>query len=221
MITLYGYWRSTAACRVRIALNYKQISYSQASVHLLKDGGEHHTPEYKTLNPQSLVPTLLDDGFAIGQSMAILEYLEEKYPETSLLPSDMESRAKIRQLCQLITCDVHPLNNLRVLQYLSEKVEINDEQKQDWYHHWLRTGFKAYVALLKQAGGKGELVSNGEYSSGKELSMADVCLIPQIYNATRFNFPMEEFPELMAINNNCLKLEYFQNAMPENQPDAE
>lgn len=215
MLKLYGYWRSTAAYRVRIALNLKQVSYSQESVHLVKDGGEQHKPEYQSLNPQSLVPTLVDDSLIIGQSQAILEYLEEKYPSPPLLPNDLKSRAIVRQLCNVIACDIHPLNNLRVLQYLQNQLEIADEKKTEWYHHWIEKGFTAFEGLLQ----KHQL--SGNYSVGTELSMADACLIPQIYNANRFGFDMSKFDRLSEINENCLKLERFQNAIPENQPDAE
>ncbi|WP_444998419.1 maleylacetoacetate isomerase [Aliikangiella sp. IMCC44359] len=214
MIKLYGYWRSTAAYRVRIVLNLKQVSYVQQSVHLVKDGGEQHKPEYQNLNPQGLVPTIVDDEVTVGQSLAILEYLEEKYSLPALLPDNIKARAIARQLCQIIACDVHPLNNLRVLQYLSNELNVNDESKNVWYHHWIRKGFQAFDALRE----KHQI--DGPYSLGKELSLADACLIPQIYNAHRFNFPMDEFPRLSAINENCLKLERIQNAVPENQPDA-
>lgn len=214
MIKLYGYWRSTAAYRVRIALNLKQISYTQESVHLVKDGGQQHLPEYLALNPQSLVPTLVDDTLVITQSLAILEYLEEKYSRQALLPEDLKMRALARQLCQLVACDIHPLNNLRVLQYLSNQLAITDEQKTAWYHHWIKQGFQAYENLLEQH------KISGDYSLGEELSLADVCLIPQIYNANRFDLDMRQFPRLVSINENCLKLQRFQNAVPENQPDA-
>jgi len=160
------------------------------------------------------VPTLVDDGVSIGQSMAILEYLEEKYLKVSLLPQDIKQRALARQLAQIVCCDIHPLNNLRVLQYMKGELDVSDDKKSVWYHHWIRNGFQAYEKLLIQ----NEL--SGTYSLGEELSLADVCLIPQIYNANRFNFPMDEFPRLKEINGNCLKLERFQNAVPENQPDA-
>lgn len=214
MIKLYGYWRSTAAYRVRIALNVKQISYNQHSVNLVKDGGEQHKPEYTSLNPQALVPTLVDEGVTIGQSIAILEYLEEKYPQPCLLPSDLKTRSFVRQLCQIIACDIHPLNNLRVLNYLEKDLGVTADDKSEWYHSWIRSGFKAYEELLERHD------IQGSYSIGEELSLADACLIPQIYNANRFSFPMDEFPRLMAINENCLSLERFQNALPENQPDA-
>jgi len=215
MLKLYGYWRSTAAYRVRIALNVKQVSYSQESVHLVKEGGEQNKPEYLDLNPQALVPTLMDDGVAIGQSIAILEYLEEKYPTPALFPSDIKLKAFTRQLCQVIACDVHPLNNLRVLQYLQNNLSVSDEDKTVWYHHWIDKAFTAYESLIV----KHDI--SGDYSIGEELSMADACLIPQIYNANRFGFNMDKFERLTQINENCLKLERFQNAVPENQPDSE
>jgi len=214
MIRLYGYWRSTAAYRVRIALNLKQVSYSQESVHLVKDGGEQHQPEYRAINPQGLVPTLIDDGYAISQSMAILEYLEEKYERPRLLPQDLKARAFARQLCQLVACDIHPLNNLRVLKYLTDQLGVVEADKNQWYHHWIREGFQAFDKMREAQG------IEGPYSLGEELSLVDACLIPQIYNAHRFNFPVDEFPRLAAINDNCLKLERFQNAIPESQPDA-
>ena len=214
MIKLYGYWRSTAAYRVRIALNLKQVSYSQHSVHLVKDGGEQHSPSYRGINPQGLVPALVDGNTQIGQSLAILEYLEERYSKTPLLPSKLADKAFIRQLCQIIACDTHPLNNLRVLQFLSNDFNIKDSDKTKWYHHWLALGFAAFEALLKKQ------AINGPYCFGTELTMADACLIPQIYNANRFDYPMENHPLLAAINEKCLKLTRFQDAIPENQPDA-
>lgn len=214
MIKLYGYWRSTAAYRVRVALNLKQVSYVQESVHLVKDGGEQHKPEYRSLNPQGLVPTLIDDGVSIIQSIAILEYLEEKYSHPRLLPEDTKLRALTRQMCQLIACDIHPLNNLRVLKYLSGEFQVSEDQKTQWYRHWIIEGFEALVKLREQAG------VTGSYCIGEELSLADACLIPQIYNANRFDVPIDRFPSLLEINENCLKLERFQNAVPENQPDA-
>ncbi len=214
MITLYGYWRSTAAYRVRIALNFKKIDYRQTSVHLVKDGGEQNKQEFKNLNPQSLVPTLVDDGFTLSQSMAILEYLEEKYPNSSLLPTDTKSRALVRQLCQVICADTHPLNNLRVLNYLSDSLAVNADDKVSWYHHWLEKGFKAYDEILKLN------LYRGDYSIGRELSLADVCLIPQLYNARRFNFDLKLFPRLVEIEQKCLTLRLFDSAIPEKQPDA-
>lgn len=214
MLVLYGYWRSTAAYRVRIALNYKQLPYVEESVNLVKDGGQQHHPDYKKLNLQSLVPTLVDAGKAIGQSIAILEYLEEKYTDIAFQPADLLEKAKMRQLCQIIACDLHPLNNLRVLQYLSNELDANDGQKTSWYHHWLALGFKAFEGLL--------IANNyqGLYCLGRELTMADACLIPQIYNAERFGFSMGDFPRLMEIHQNCMKLTVFSDASPEQQPNA-
>ena len=214
MIKLYGYWRSTAAYRVRIALNLKQIAYSQQSVNLIKNGGEQHSTQFRSLNPQGLVPTLIDGDLEISQSLAILEYLEERYPRSSLLPSISGERAIVRQLCQIIACDTHPLNNLRVLQYLSSELNVEDADKTKWYHHWLDLGFKAFEDLLR----KHQI--EGPYCFGTELTMADACLIPQIYNANRFNYSMDNHPLLKTINDNCLKLTRIRDAVPENQPDS-
>jgi len=215
MLKLYGYWRSTAAYRVRIALNYKQIDYVEESVHLVKDGGEQHKAEYKQLNAQGLVPTLVDEGVAIGQSIAILEYLQEKHPKPTLLPTNALDKAKMRQLCQIIACDLHPLNNLRVLQYLSNEFSVSDEDRTKWYHHWLSMGFRAFESLLQSND------CRGLYCMGGELSMADACLIPQIYNADRFGFALDDFPRISEINANCLKLAVFDKAKPENQADSQ
>ena len=214
MITLHGYWRSTAAYRVRIALNYKQLAYESVSVHLVKNGGEQHSEEYQLLNPQSLVPTLADNDFVLGQSMAILEYLNEKYPQHNLMPRDINLRATVRQLCQVIAADLHPLNNLRVLGYLSNELKISDDERMNWYHHWLKSGLDAYQKLIRKYN------FSGEYTLGRELTMADACLIPQIYNARRFDFSLERYSKLESIEQHCLALDCFNNAIPENQPDA-
>jgi maleylacetoacetate isomerase/maleylpyruvate isomerase len=214
MIKLYSSWRSTAAYRVRLALNIKQVSYTQIPVHLVKEGGEQHKPEYSDINPQKLVPTMVDDGTVIGQSMAILEYLEEKYPQRPLLPTELADRALVRQLCQVIASDLHPLNNLRVIKYLTNELSVAEEAKDKWYHHWLEVGFDAFEKLLEKNG------LSGPYCFGGELTLADACLIPQIYNANRFNFSLSQYPLLSEINENCLKLTRFQDAVPENQPDA-
>jgi len=216
MITLYSYWRSTAAYRIRIALNIKQVAYTQQSVNLVRDGGEQHEAEYRNINPQGLVPSIVHGDVKISQSIAILEYLEEKYPQkVALLPKTLEQRAFVRQLCQIIASDLHPLNNLRVLQYLSNSLKVDEKQRMKWYHHWLGLGFDAFSSLLDKQG------ISGSYCLGGELSMADVCLIPQIYNADRFGFSMASYPRLLEINQHCLKLQRFKDAIPENQPDAE
>ncbi len=214
MITLYGYWRSTAAYRVRIALNFKKIDYSQVSVHLVKDGGEQHKENYKRLNPQGLVPTLTDGDFTLSQSIAILEYLDEKYPEIPLLPKDLKLKAIVRQLCQVISADLHPLNNLRVLNYLTNDLSVSADEKTAWYHHWLQKGLDAYESVANQ----GNYL--GDYSIGGELTMADACLIPQLYNARRFDFCLDKYPRLSQIEKKCLSIPCVKVALPESQPDA-
>jgi maleylacetoacetate isomerase len=212
MLKLFGYWRSTAAYRVRIALNLKQIAYENISVHLVKDGGEQHKPEYRSLNPQGLVPLLVDGSLKLNQSIAILEYLEEKYPLPALLPSDVIERAKVRAFCQMIACDIHPLNNLRVLQYLSGPLAVSEDSKNTWYHHWIHQGFAAIEAQLEQ--------SAGQFCFGDQVTMADLLLVPQVYNANRFAVDLTPYPRLCAINEQCLMLAAFRDAAPENQPDA-
>jgi len=211
---LYTYWRSTAAYRVRIALSLKGIPCEQAPVHLVRDGGEQHKDEYRGLNPQGLVPTLVDGGTVITQSLAILEYLDEKHPEPGLLPGDPAGRARVRSLAQLIACEVHPLNNLRVLQYLSKDLGVSDGQKTDWYHHWLREGLSALELRLANEG------DTASFCHGEQPGLADICLIPQLYNARRFEFPLEDYPTLLAIDERCRSLDAFRAAAPEAQPDA-
>lgn len=214
MLQLYGYWRSSAAYRVRIALNLKGIPYEQVSVHLVKDGGEQHKPEYRSLNPQGLVPFLIDGDTKLSQSIAMLEYLEERHPEPRLLPEDIHLKAKVRATCQTIACDIHPVDNLRVLKYLTGKLGVEEEQKMEWYRHWITLGFTALEQQLQ------EYSKQGPYCFGEQLTMADACLIPQVYNANRFACSMESFPRLRAINDACLGLEAFKQAIPEAQPDA-
>lgn len=214
MYKLFGYWRSTAAYRVRIALNLKQVSYENVSVHLVKDGGEQHQPDYRSLNPQGLVPLLVDGDFRLNQSTAILEYLDEKYSNPLLLPESLEEKAKVRAFCQEIACDIHPLNNLRVLQYLSGPLAVDDKAKSDWYAHWIHQGFNALESELKQSS------SDGRYCFGSKISMADLYLVPQVYNAMRFNVDLSSFPTICAINDHCLTHQAFSDAAPERQPDA-
>lgn len=214
MMKLYTYYRSTAAYRVRIALNYKNIAYESIPVNLLES--EQFGIEYSAINPQMRVPTLIDsDGnheFFLGQSMAILEYLEEKFPEPALLPQNILQRAKMRSLCQLIACDIHPLNNVGVLQYLRKNFHQEKEGVDAWYFHWLTKGFDALEILLED--------NTGPFCFGETLTMADICLIPQIYNAFRFEFPMNAYPKLLAIYQHCMPLKAFDKAKPENQSDA-
>ncbi|WP_431687962.1 maleylacetoacetate isomerase [Hahella sp. NBU794] len=214
MMQLYDYWRSSAAYRVRIALNLKGLPYEAHSVHLVKDGGQQHQSDYKALNPQGLVPLLTDGEFRLNQSLAIIEYLEDSHPTPALLPADPQTKAQVRAFSQVIACDIHPLDNLRVLQYLTGPMEVNEEKKLVWYQHWILEGFKALEQMAASYADK------GPYCFGEQVTMADVCLIPQVYNANRFNCPMMNFPRLREINDNCLKLEAFQKATPEQQADA-
>jgi maleylacetoacetate isomerase len=209
---LYTYFRSSAAYRVRIALNLKQIDVEQIPVHLINNGGEQHSSAYHKLNPNELVPTLVDHHFNLNQSLSIIEYLEEKFTAFPLLPKDMQQRALIRAFSLDIACDIHPLNNLRVLQYLTNTLEIDEDQKQAWYKHWVLTGFNAIETQLKN--------SNGKFCFGESPTVADCCLIPQVYNALRFNIYLSAYPKIRSIYKYCNSLEAFQKAAPEAQPDA-
>lgn len=211
-IRLYSYWRSTAAYRVRIALNVKGLDYTTTIVSLLPGAAEHRQVEYRQRNPQMLVPFLEDGAFGVGQSQAILEYLEETYPETPLLPAAASDRAAVRSFCNLICCDIHPLNNLRVLQYLKEELGVSDAERDDWYAHWILEGFNAAETLAAQHA--------GPFVFGTLLTLADVCLIPQMFNARRFNVPVDDYPRLVAIDAHCREHEGFRAAAPEQQPDA-
>jgi maleylacetoacetate isomerase len=216
MLRLYGYWRSSAAYRVRIALNLKGLAYQQVPVHLLKDGGQQHAAEYQALNPQQLVPLLVDEaagGLRIAQSLAILEYLEEVFPLPALLPADPAERAQVRALALHIACDIHPLNNLRVLQYLSTELGASDQAKDAWYRHWVETGLAALEA--------GVAVFDGRLSLGERPGYLEACLIPQLYNARRFNCPLDAYPRLLAMAARCESLDAFRLAAPEQQPDAQ
>lgn len=207
---LYDYYRSTASYRVRIALNLKNISYETCSVHLVNNGGEHRHSDYLEINPQGLVPTLIDNGHCLSQSLAIIEYLNELNPDPPLLPQTPLARAQVRSLALMIAADIHPLNNLRVLNRLRTDFQANEEQINDWYHHWLKEGFDAFEKHLKSIGYK------NKFCFGSEISLADICLIPQVYNAHRFKFPMDNYPLINEINTYCLTLKPFIKASPEN-----
>lgn len=213
---LYSYFRSSAAYRIRIALNLKGLEAEVIPVHLVKNGGEQHSAEYRLINPSELIPTWMEDetegGFTLTQSLSILEYLEEKHPEIALLSQNIEQRALIRAFSQNIASDIHPLNNLRVLQYLSGTLKVSDEQKSDWYQHWIDIGFNGLEAQLKD--------SNGKYCFGETATFADCCLVPQVYNALRFNIDLAAYPKISAIYQYCNTLPAFQNAAPEAQADA-
>jgi maleylacetoacetate isomerase len=216
MLKLYSYWRSSAAYRVRIALNLKGLAYQQVPVHLVKDGGQQHSADYQALNPQQLLPLLVDEGnggVRIAQSLAILEYLDEVFPVPALLPGDPAQRDQVRALALHIACDIHPLNNLRVLQYLSGPLGLDDAARDAWYRHWVDTGLAAVEAGLA---GFGERLSLGE-----RPGYLEACLIPQLYNARRFNCDLDAYPRILAMAARCETLEAFAQAAPEVQPDAQ
>jgi maleylacetoacetate isomerase len=214
MLTLYSYFRSSASHRVRIALNLKGLPYTYLPVHLLKDGGQQHTAEYQRINPAELVPTLVDDGHALGQSLAIMEYLDETHVEPPLMPRDPLGRARVRALAQAVACEIHPLNNLRVLQYLGNDLKVDEATKAMWYRHWITVGFTAIEAMLANH------PSTGTYCHGDMPGMADCCLIPQIANSRRFDTPLDAFPTIRRIEQACLALDAFAKAAPQLQSDA-
>ena len=211
---LYTYFRSSSAYRVRIALNLKGLEAEHHFVHLLKDGGEQHKPAYQNINPQGRVPVLIDQGLRLTQSLAIIEYLEEIHPRPPLLPDAPEDRARVRALAQAIACEIQPLNNLQVLKYLVDDLKASEEQKLDWYRHWITKGFAALEKMLADD------PRTGGFCHQNTPGLADVCLVPQVYNAVRFECDLSEFPLIRAINDACLALKEFQEATPENQPDA-
>ncbi len=211
---LYTYWRSSAAYRVRIALNLKGIEYESVSVSLAPGDAEHRKDAYRALNPQMLVPFFDDGEVATGQSVAILEYLEEAHPDVALLPADRLARAQVRSFCLASCCDIHPLNNLRVMQYLKGPLEIGDEQFSTWYADGIDVGYRAAEQFAKVHS------SEGLFVFGDSATLADVCLIPQSYNAHRFKVPLDDYPTLVSIENSCNELPAFTAALPEAQPDA-
>lgn len=211
--TLYGYWRSSAAYRVRIALNLKGLEYASRPVHLVNNGGEQHRPDYHALNPQELVPVLLDGDRALTQSLAIVEYLEEIHPAPPLLPADPAGRARVRALAQIVACDIHPIGNLRVLQYLEAQYG-DGADKRGWSQHWIAAGLAAFEAMV--AGHP----QTGRFCHGDMPGLADLTLIPQLYNAERWNLPLDDYPTLLRIREACNALEAFRLAVPEAQSDA-
>ncbi len=220
---LYSYYRSSAAYRVRIALAIKNLDYETIPIHLLKDGGEQHSSDYLDVNPQKLVPALIHDGKTILQSLAIIEYLEEQFPAPPLLPEDRYLRAFCRSIAYNIACDTHPLNNLRVLNYLTAELKINDEEKQRWYSHWINTTFTGLEKQLSQLNAdiSSSLNNRGCYCLGATPTLADVLLIPQVFNALRFNVPLTPYPLIHSIYKHCTNQPAFQRAAPERQIDAE
>jgi len=212
VIQLYSYFRSSAAYRVRIALNLKGLTYETVPVHLIKDGGHNRRPEYRAVNPQMKVPALITDtGETLIQSLAIIEYLDETHPHPPLLPKDPIARAKVRALAQIIACEIHPLNNTAPLRYLKNQLGQEQSAIDAWYHHWVLEGFEALEALIKP----------GPYACGKEATLADICLVPQVANARRLKVPLDKFPKIVAVDAACTALPPFDRASPANQPDAE
>ncbi|MBG6221139.1 MULTISPECIES: maleylacetoacetate isomerase [unclassified Janthinobacterium] len=214
---LYTYFRSSAAYRVRIALNIKGIDYASIPVHLLQGGGQQLLPAYRAVNPSALVPALDDDGAILTQSLAILEYLDETRPGVPLLPVDALGRARVRALALAIACDAHPLTNLRVLTYLKNTLGLSDEIKQQWYRHWMAEGLAAVEALLAQS----DPGAVGLFCHGDGPTLADCCLVPQVFNAQRFAIDLTPYPRIARIHAHCASLPAFAAAHPAQQPDAE
>ena len=210
---LYTYFRSSAAFRVRIALNLKGLAYEPAFVHLPR--GEHRASAYGAVNPQALLPTLDDGGNLLTQSLAIIEYLDETHPGVPLLPGDALGRARVRSMAMLIACEIHPVNNLRILQHLKRALGQNEEQVNAWYRHWIADGLTKFEADLAKAR------ATGKFCHGDTPTMADCCLVPQIFNAQRYQCDTAPYPTAMRVFAECMKLEAFDRAQPSKQPDAE
>ena len=212
---LYSYFRSSAAYRVRIALNLKGLAYEYAPIHLLRDGGQQLKPDYRELNPDGIVPTFIDGDDVLTQSLAIIEYLEETHPEPSLLPGTPLDRAFIRSVALQIACEIHPVDNLRVLKYLKHTLKVGDEAKDAWYRHWLESGFDSLEKRLANDARVGKLCF------GDTPTLADLCLVPQVFNARRFNLDMSRYPTIERIADHAAQIDAFARAAPGQQPDAE
>ena len=213
--TLYTYFRSSAAFRARIALNLKGIAPDYRFIHLLKDGGQQHADRYTKLNRQGLIPTLVHDGHAIGQSLAIIEYLDDIRPEPALLPKDAAGRARVRQIAYAVACDIHPINNLRVLNFLRKDLGHSEEEVLGWTRHWIALGFDAIESMLADSG------DTARFCHGDTPTLADICLIPQMANARRAKMDVTAWPTLFRIEQTALALPAFDRALPQHQPDAE
>lgn len=212
---LYTYFRSSAAYRVRIALNLKGLGYEAVPVHLLKDGGQQRQEDYRQINPSGLVPALQDDRITLTQSMAIIEYLDERYPAVPLMPQDPPGRARVRELAQIIACDIHPLNNLRVLRHLVHELKLSEDQKNAWIRHWISEGLAGLEAHLERD------PAAGPFCHGNSPTIADCFLVPQVFNAQRFEIDMAAYPNISRIHALCADMPAFASAHPSQQPDAE
>ncbi|MBY7729108.1 maleylacetoacetate isomerase [Vibrio splendidus] len=216
-VTLYGYWRSSAAYRVRIGLNLKQLNYESKSVHLVRNGGEQHDPQYRELNASELVPVLVDGEVQLNQSLTILQYLDEIYADTLLIPEQIPLRYQALAMAQDIAMEIHPLNNLRVLQYLERELSCEQEAKMDWLHYWMSQGFRALEEKLAK---HRKVHGDSVFSLTDSPCIVDICLVPQVYNALRFDVDMSPYPLINSIVEACNQLPAFIDAMPENQADA-
>jgi maleylacetoacetate isomerase len=212
---LYSFFRSSASYRVRIALNLKGIAYEQAPIHLRRGGGEQFGAAYRALNPQALVPTLEDGGKILTQSLAIIEYLEEKQPQPPLLPKDPADKALVRSMAMIVACEVHPIQNLRVLNYVKKEYNQTDEQVNRWAQHWIDLGLSALEEMLAAQ------QQRGKFCWGAASTLADICLVPQLGNARRYGCDLSRYPNILAVEKNCMALPAFIDAAPEKQPDAE
>jgi maleylacetoacetate isomerase len=210
---LYGFFRSSAAFRTRIALNLKGLEYEQVSLVLRR--GDQRQPDYLEKNPLGLVPTLEEDGQFLIQSLAIIEYLDETHPEPPFLPGHPVDRARVRALAYAVACDIHPIDNLRVLKYLSKPLGHDEETIETWFNHWITLGFEGMERIMARDG------QTGDFCHGDEPSLADICLVPQVFNSMRYNLDLGPYPTIRRVFDNCMKLEAFDKARPEKQPDAE
>ena len=215
MLKLYSYYRSSASFRVRIALNLKDLPYEYLPVHLVRNGGEQLAETYRAINPDGLVPALADDGQLLSQSLAIIEYLDETHPAPALLPAKPADRAHVRAVALQVACEIHPLNNLRVLKYLKHTLGVSEDDESAWYRHWVTSGFAALEKRLASDPRTGKLVC------GDQPTIADLCLVPQVWNARRFDIPLDAYPTIARICDHAMTLDAFRKAEPSVQPDAE
>jgi maleylacetoacetate isomerase len=212
-LTLYDYFRSSAAYRVRIALRLKGLSYNQIPIHLVRNGGEHLSEAYRAINPQRRVPALAvgEEGEILVQSPAIIEWLEETFPEPPLLPSDPFARARCRAIASIVACDIHPLNNTGTIKYLRQNLGCDQPAIDEWYTHWISEGFSAIETMIEPK----------PFTMGGGVSLADLFIVPQVFNARRFSVPLDAFPKIASVADACVALPAFRDAAPANQPDAE